>query len=105
MLTAVEATIQAIVFVVQVTPVGTNLGLANLLWAMVSGAFLSSRGAIFPALHLGGLNAAQIRRSWSAMRHGSWNIDELVEAWGVYVASETPGAKIGMKDCVWSVST
>lgn len=88
MLTAVEATIQAIVFVVQVTPVGTNLGLANLLWAMVSGAFLSSRGAIFPALHLGGLNAAEIRRSWSAMRHGSWNIDELVEAWGVYVASE-----------------
>ena len=53
MLTAVEATIQAIVFVVQVTPVGTNLGLANLLWAMVSGSFLSSRGAIFPALQLG----------------------------------------------------
>jgi len=88
MLTAVEATIQAIVFVVQVTPVGTNLGLANLLWAMVSGAFLSSRGAIFPALQLGGLSAAQMRRSWSAMRSGSWRIDELVEAWAVYVASE-----------------
>ena len=88
MLTAVEATIQAIVFVVQVTPVGTNLGLANLLWAMVSGSFLSSRGAIFPALQLGGLSAETIRRSWSAMRYGSWQIDELVEAWGVYVASE-----------------
>lgn len=88
MLTAVEATIQAIVFIVQVTPVGTNLGLANLLWAMVSGAFLSSRGAIFPALQRGGLSAAEIRRSWSAMRNGSWQIDELVEAWGVYVASE-----------------
>ena len=88
MLTAVEATIQAIVFIVQVTPMGTNLGLANLLWAMVSGAFLSSRGAVFPALQLGGLSAAEVRRSWSAMRHGSWQIDELVETWGVYVASE-----------------
>jgi hypothetical protein len=88
MLIAVEATIQAIVFIVQVTPVGTNLGLANLLWAMVSGAFLSSRGAVFSALHLGGLSAAAMRRSWSAMRHGSWCINELVEAWQVYVASE-----------------
>ena len=88
MLTAVEATIQAIVFVVQVAPVGTNLGLANLLWAMVSGAFLSSRGAIFPALQLGGSSEKEIRRSWSAMRYGSWHIDDLVETWGVYVASE-----------------
>lgn len=88
MLTAVEATIQAIVFVVQVTPVGTNLGLANLLWAMVSGAFLSSRGAIFSALQLCGSSEQEIRRSWSAMRYGSWHIDDLVEAWGVYVASE-----------------
>lgn len=88
MQTAVKVTIQAIVFIVQVTPVGTNLGLANLLWAMVSGAFLSSRGAIFPALQLVGLSAAEMRRSWSAMRHGSWCIDDLVETWGVYVASE-----------------
>ena len=88
MLTAVEATIQAIVFVVQVTPVGTNLGLANLLWTMVSGAFLSSRGAIFPALQLRGLDAAETRRSWSALRYGSWHIDDLVEAWNVYVAGE-----------------
>lgn len=88
MLTAVDTTIQAIVFIVQVTPVGTNLGLANLLWAMVSGAFLSSRGAIFPALQLGGLSGAAMRRSWSAMRYGSWHIDELVETWEVYVARE-----------------
>lgn len=88
MLSAVEATIQAIVFVVQVTGIGTNLGLANLLWAMVSGNFLSSRGALFPALQLGGMDAEEMRRSWAAMRYGSWHIDDLVEAWGVYVASE-----------------
>ena len=38
MLTAVETTIQAIIYVVQVTPIGTNLGLANLMWAMMSGS-------------------------------------------------------------------
>ena len=43
-----EATIQAIVFVVQVTPIGTNLGLANLMWAMSNGSFLLSRGCYFP---------------------------------------------------------
>ena len=86
--TAVEATIQAIVFVVQVTPIGTNLGLANLLWAMVSGAFLPSRGALFPALQAVGLSRGAIYRSWSAMRNGSWQIDELLEGWRVYVASE-----------------
>jgi hypothetical protein len=85
---AVEATIQAIIFVVQVSPIGTNLGLANLMWAMVSGSFLSSRGGIFPALQMGGLSPAEIRRSWSAMRNGSWQIDDLTEAWGVYVTSE-----------------
>jgi hypothetical protein len=86
--TAVEATIQAIVFVVQVTPVGTNLGLANLMWCMMRGSFLASRGAVFPALQSVGLSRGEIRRSWSAMRYGSWRIDELVEMWGVYVARE-----------------
>jgi hypothetical protein len=88
MQTAVETTIQAIVFVVQVTPIGTNLGLANLMWAMMSGSFLPSRGAIFPALQFAGLNAGAMRRSWSAMRNGSWETDDLVETWGVYVAQE-----------------
>ena len=31
-------------------PVGTNLGLFWLLWALISGRFLLSRGAVFPAL-------------------------------------------------------
>ena len=85
---AVETTIQAIVFVVQVTPVGTNLGLACLMWAMVNGSFLTSRGAIFPALQAIGLTENEMRRSWSAMAYGSWKIDELLETWQVYVRSE-----------------
>lgn len=85
---AVEVTIQSIVFVVQVTPVGTNLGLAWMMWAMMNGSFLVSRGAVFPALQAIGLTENEIRRSWSAMANGSWRIDELIETWQVYVRSE-----------------
>src|SRR6185436_765274 len=44
-------------------PVGTNLGLFWLLWALISGRFLPSRGAVFPALADGGLPADAVRRS------------------------------------------
>ena len=48
-------------------PVGTNLGLFWLLWALLSGRFLRSRGAVFPALADGGLPAAAGRRSGAAL--------------------------------------
>lgn len=85
---AVEATIQAIVFVVQMTPMGTNLGLVWMMWAMVNGSFLMSRGAIFPALQAIQLSDSEMHRSWSAMRNGAWQIEELIETWQVYVKSE-----------------
>ena len=85
---AVRATVQAIVFVVQMTPVGTNLGLVWIMWSMVNGSFLTSRGAIFPALQAIKLNENEMRRSWSAMRNGSWKISELIATWQVYVKSE-----------------
>lgn len=85
---AVETTIQAIAFVVQVTPVGTNLGLVWMMWAMVNGSFLVSRGAVFSALQVLKLSDNEMRRSWSAMAKGSWKIDELLETWQVYVRSE-----------------
>ena len=44
-------------------PVGTHLGLFGLLWALLSGRFLRSRGAVFPALADGGLPAEAVRRS------------------------------------------
>ena len=48
--TAVQETILVLEMIVQAAPLGTNLGLLYMLWAMLSGAFLNSRGAIFPAL-------------------------------------------------------
>ena len=44
-------------------PVGTNLGLFWLRWALLSGRFWPSRGAVFPALADLGLPADAVRRS------------------------------------------
>jgi hypothetical protein len=84
-----EATmIQALAFVVEMTPIGTNLGLLHLLWTMVNGSFMKSRGAIFPALAQNGLSDEEMRRSWSAFRDGSWKISDLLGSWHLLVAQE-----------------
>ena len=88
MSTASEQTIQLLEEVVNEVPVGTNLGLIHLMWAMMSGAFLKSRGAIFSALLIIGLTTDQIRRSWSAFRYGVWSIDELIVRWDGIVLRE-----------------
>jgi hypothetical protein len=69
-------------------PVGTNLGLFWLLWALVSGRFLLSRGAVFPALADGGLSADAVRRSGAALTYGRWAIQTLVQAWHQVVQQE-----------------
>src|SRR5919199_3724046 len=69
-------------------PVGTNLGLFWLLWALLSGRFLLSRGAVFPALADGGLPADAVRRSGAALAYGRWAIQPLVRAWQQRVQQE-----------------
>jgi hypothetical protein len=69
-------------------PVGTNLGLFWLLWALISGRFLLSRGAVFPALADGGLPADVVRRSGAALTYGRWAIQPLVRAWHQVVQQE-----------------
>lgn len=69
-------------------PVGTNLGVFWLLWALVSGRFLLSRGAVFPALADGGLPADAVRRSGAALAYGHWAIQTLVSAWRQVVQQE-----------------
>ena len=82
---AVEHTVQAIVAVVQTVPVGTNIALLRLLWVMMSGGFLTSRGAVFGALAAGGLSAGEVRRSWAALRSGCWESNELLANWQVHL--------------------
>jgi hypothetical protein len=69
-------------------PVGTNLGLFWLLWALISGRFLLSRGAVFPALADGGLPADAVRRSSAALTYGRWTVQALLEAWHTRVQQE-----------------
>jgi hypothetical protein len=59
-----------------------------LLWALLSGRFLLSRGAVFPALADGGLSADAVRRSGAALTYGRWAIQPLVSAWQQRVQQE-----------------
>jgi hypothetical protein len=71
--------------IVAFLPIGTNLAILHLLWAMVSGQFLVSRGAIFPALAQIGLSDRQVRRGWQAFQRGGWFIGELLVRWETIV--------------------
>lgn len=88
MSTALYRTIQVLEQIVKVLPVGTNLALLHLMWAMLNGSFLQSRGAVHSALVESGFNQQEVRRSWQALRQGVWNIKELIERWRDLVQSE-----------------
>jgi DDE superfamily endonuclease len=62
-------------------PIGTNRGLFTLLWALISGRFLGSRGAVFPAVAALGLADAEVRRAEAALAYGSFRTSELVSDW------------------------
>jgi len=51
-------------------PIGTNLGLFHLLWMLLSGRLLQSRGAVIPGLTDFGPAAAAARRAWAALAYG-----------------------------------
>jgi hypothetical protein len=80
--------IAALVGITQGLPIGTNLGMLHMLWALVSGQLLKSRGALIPALHAIGLSPPAVRRAWAAFHYGSWQIDELLVAWQEYVQEQ-----------------
>ncbi len=86
--TAVEQILQALQIIVQSVPVGTNLALIHLMWSILNGSFLSSRGAIFSALQESGFSPKEIRRSWQAMRYGAWCINDLLQSWRNYVQQQ-----------------
>jgi hypothetical protein len=66
-------------------PLGSRRGLFVLLWALLSGRFLQSRGAVFPALAACGLSDAEVRRSGAALAHGRYTTSALVSAWHALV--------------------
>jgi hypothetical protein len=67
--------------VVRTLPVGTNLGLLHLLYMMVCGSLLVSRGAIIPGLHHLHFSDQATRRAWQALRRGGWTIGQMMANW------------------------
>jgi hypothetical protein len=88
MSTASGRTIHVLEQVVKGLPVGTNLALLHLLWSLITGSFLRSRGAIFPALQSCGFTRSASQRSWQAMAQGTWTLSRLVRNWRAYVMGE-----------------
>lgn len=85
---AITQTIHVLQIIVQTVPIGTNLALLQLMWTIVNGSFLQSRGAIFPALQANGFTPEESYRIWGAFRHGVWHSDELVNRWRTHVLTE-----------------
>jgi hypothetical protein len=67
------------------TPIGTNLALVHLLWMLVSGRLLASRGAVIPGLSATGLSDPAVRRAWAALGQGSWSTSGLLGTWRAHV--------------------
>ena len=68
-------------------PIGTNLAMLHVFWALLSGQLLPSRGALFPALKAIGLEDDAVRRAWTAINSGVWQTAILIERWRKHVES------------------
>jgi len=88
MTTASERTVHVLKEIVKPVPLGTNLALLQLMWAIISGAFLPARGAVHTALNERGFTTQEIRRSWRALHSGQWHIHELTHRFREIVLSE-----------------
>ena len=69
-------------------PLGTNWGLVLVLWALLTGRLLGSRGAVIPALSALGLAPVVVRRSWAALGQGAWTAERLLANWARWVEQE-----------------
>jgi len=85
---AVYRTMQLLCSLVAACPLGTNLGLLHLLWMLVSGHLLGSRGAVVPGLAACGLSDRAVRRAWAALGQGGWASGPLLARWAAAVAAE-----------------
>jgi len=88
MQTAVYRMMTLLCTLVRSLPVGTNLGLLHLLWMLVSGQLLATRGAVIPGLSACGLSERAVRRAWAALGQGDWSSARLLARWQEMVAAE-----------------
>lgn len=89
MTTASHLIIHILEHLVKVVPVGTNRALLQLMWAIVSGAFVRSRGAVHSGMQEAGFRDEEINRGWQALCYGVWRSEELLRRWREWVREET----------------
>jgi hypothetical protein len=80
-----ETVVPMLCEVLKSVPLGTNIGLFYLIYALISGQFLQSRGGLFPALGQMGLTKSVVCRCWQAFAKGGWEIGKLIHAWRMQV--------------------
>lgn len=85
---AVYRTMTLLCTLVVACPLGTNLGLLHLLWMLVSGRLLGSRGALFAGLADCRLPDRAVRRAWAALGQGGWGSEQLLARWTAVVVAE-----------------
>lgn len=90
MTTASHLILHILEHLVKDVPVGTNRALLQLMWAIISGAFLRSRGAVHSGMQAAGFRDEEVNRSWQALCYGVWRSEELLERWRAWVRAETP---------------
>jgi hypothetical protein len=84
-ITAMNHTISVLNELLVSLPIGTNLAMLHVFWALLSGQLLASRGALFPALQAIGLADEAVRRAWTAIYKGVWQTVVLLELWRKHV--------------------
>jgi hypothetical protein len=70
---------QIIMAVIQDLPLGTNLCIYDVLFTIMAGQLLQTRGALIPALHASGLSHQDCLRIRSAIVKGSWSTKKLLK--------------------------
>lgn len=76
-------------YLVKPLQIGTNLALVQLMWCILNGSFLHSRGAIHSALSHSQYDRQTIQRCWRVVRYGVWSIEELLWRWQQWCEQET----------------
>ena len=84
-ITKTDHTITVLDELLEGLPIGTNLAMMHVFWALLSGQLLSSRGALFPALKAIGLEDDGVRRGWTAVHSGVWDTTTLIVQWNKHV--------------------
>lgn len=74
--------------IVRALPIGTNWDVACLLFTIMSGRLLWTRGGVVPALAEAGLTESEVRRAQASLVHGRWTTERLVSNWQQFVLAE-----------------